>query len=149
MDKEGRVEMIVGIDRNITEWKRYEEQATEQAEILKQVFDHLPQCIFVKDENLVYVKCNQRFAERHGYNEPGDVVGKRDTDFWEPEEAARYTDIDKKVMARDRGKLDFREKQQFPGKSPRVLETSKIPLHDVYGNVIGVLGIYEDITERL
>ena len=115
---------------------------------LAQVITKLPHFIFWKDKNSVYWGCNQNFAEVAGLSSPEEIVGKNDFDLaWTTEEAEGYRYHDKRVM--DSGKPEYQiiESQlQADGREAWII-TNKIPLTDPEGNIIGILGTFEDITE--
>jgi len=93
---------------------------------------------------------NSSFARiASGLNSPDEVVGKTDYDFpWKKEESDFFRQCDARVMGTDTPEYHIIEPQlQADGKQAWV-ETNKIPLHDTEGNVVGILGTYEDITER-
>jgi len=121
----------------------------QTAEFLQVVLDNIPQYIFWKDLNSVYLGCNQRWAEMAGFNNPSEVVGITDNDLpWTPEEAAWYLKCDRRVMETDTPMLRIKESQMQADGKLSWRETSKLPLHDAQGNVVGLLGTIEDITER-
>jgi len=118
--------------------------------LLQLVIDHVPQAIFWKDCNSVYLGCNRLFALAAGLRHPREIVGKTDDDLpWTPEEAEEYRAGDRQVIASKRPKLRVRGTRHLPTGEVRIVETSKIPLHDRRGDVVGVLGLFEDIGDRL
>lgn len=122
-------------------------QASRQ--LLQLVMDTLPEAIFWKDQNLAYLGCNRSFAEDAGVGSPEDLIGKTDYDMpWKTEEADFFRQCDRKVMQCDRAELGIIEPQLNGNGEQTWLETNKAPLHDSAGNVIGILGTYQDITQR-
>ena len=116
--------------------------------LLQSVIDAAPARIFWKDRNSRYLGCNPLFAGDAGWSEPGEVIGKTDDDFgWAPQ-AELYRADDRNVMASGSGKLNYEEPQTTPDGRTIYLRTSKVPLRDSHGETIGVLGIYDDVTER-
>lgn len=84
-----------------------------------------------------------------GLNSCQDIVGKTDYDLpWKKEESDWYRECDRRVMTSDISELGIIETQQQSGGNQTWLETNKIPLHDLDGKVIGILGTYADITNR-
>jgi diguanylate cyclase (GGDEF)-like protein/PAS domain S-box-containing protein len=144
----GEDEVLV-IVRDITERKQIETALQEKEEFLKLILDNIPQFIFWKDRNSVYLGCNRNFASVAGLNSPLEIVGKTDYDLpWKKEESDFFCQCDAFVMETDTPQYHIIEPQlQADGKHAWV-DTSKIPLHDCEGNVVGILGTYEDITER-
>lgn len=117
-------------------------------QMLQLALDHLPQTVFWKDRNLVYLGCNQRFARDAHLAHTADVVGKTDYDMPWAKTAELYRGDDRQVIDSGKAKLNFEEPMHLADGTKLWLQTSKIPLLDESGNIIGVLGMYEDITER-
>ena len=140
---------ILAIVRDITERKRAERIIKESKQMLQVVMDNIPQSIFWKDRNLTYLGCNTNFARDTGLNDPKAVVGKTDYDLaWKKEESDFYRECDHKVMESDMPQYHIIETQQQASGKQAWLDTNKIPLHDADGKVVGIIGTYEDITER-
>lgn len=113
-------------------------------ELLKQ----LPVQVFWKDIDGVYLGCNDAFVRSLGLSSQDDIVGK--TDFTLPvkvKEAAAYRADDLQIIKFNRPKLNIEEEQTFASGEKAYLLTSKVPLSNENGEIIGVLGIYSDITE--
>lgn len=121
-----------------------------QKEIFLQlVLDHIPSYVFWKDRQSIYLGCNENYAKTAGLNNPDEIVGKSDYDLpWSTEESNFFRVTDKEVMDTGIPRINFEQLQTINDGSTRWLKTSKIPLHNERGEVIGILGTYEDITER-
>ncbi|MBP5971602.1 PAS domain S-box protein [Brasilonema sp. CT11] len=126
-----------------------EEQLRQSQQMLQLIMDNIPQGIFWKNTASVYLGCNRIFAKMFGFERAENVVGKTDYDFVvNEEEADFYCESDLKVMQTDTPEYHIIfSRIQKDGKQVW-LQASKIPLHDHEGNVMGVLGTFEDITER-
>ncbi len=116
--------------------------------MLKLVLDALPVRIFWKDTNLTYLGCNQHFADDAGVETPSDLEGYCDFDYFEKENADLFRADDREVMDTGVSKVGYEEPQANPGGETRWLRTNKVPLRDLSGEIVGVLGTYEDITEQ-
>ena len=112
------------------------------------VMDNIPQAIFWKDRNLVYLGCNRQFAHDGGLSSPDEIVGKTALDMPWANHAAFYHSDDRLVMELDTPKLNIEEPLTKADGTQRWLRTNKMPMHDADGNVVGVVTTYEDITER-
>ena len=134
--------------RDITERQRAEEELHQSRQMLQSVLDNIPQRVFWKDLNSIYLGCNRAFASDAKLNSPAEIVGKSDLDLGFSEVADLYRADDKLVMEKGLPKLNYDEPQNKPGGNTRWVRTNKLPLRDREGKVIGVLGTYEDITER-
>ncbi|MBN1486181.1 MAG: PAS domain-containing protein [Anaerolineae bacterium] len=149
-DAEGHVIGILGTYEDITERKQAEEALRTSQQMLRLVIDNIPQAVFWKDSNSVYLGCNISFAVDAGVGSPDNIVGKTDQDLaWTPEQAGNFFRDDQRVMANDKPEYNFIEPQTQADGKLAWLQTNKIPLHDAEGNVVGILGTYEDITERI
>lgn len=116
--------------------------------MLKLVLDALPVRIFWKDTDLTYLGCNQHFADDAGVKSPADLEGYCDFDFFEKDIADLFREDDRIVMDTGIPKVGYEEPQANPGGETRWLRTNKVPLKDLSGEIVGVLGTYEDITEQ-
>ncbi|MDD1621856.1 MAG: ATP-binding protein [Methylococcaceae bacterium] len=116
--------------------------------LLQSVIDTAPIRVFWKDWQCRYLGCNTAFATDAGMAHPRDVVGKDDTELGWWEQAALYQADDREVMESGQAKLGYEEPQTTPDGRRIWLRTSKVPLRDGGNRTIGVLGVYEDITER-
>ena len=125
-------------------------QLSASEPFLRLAIDRLPLAVFWKDRNSVYLGCNQYAASTANLDSPADSVGKTDYDFpWKPEEAEFFRECDRRIMESNTPELGIIEPQQRADGSQRWLETNKIPLHDAQGNVIGIVGTFADITDRV
>lgn len=148
INEDGSIREWVGTCTNITDWKRAEEELFNSRQMLRLVLDTIPQRVFWKDRNSVYLGCNKPLAQDGGYSDPGEIIGKTDCERAFSATADRYRADDQKVMETGVPKLNYEEPQIKPDGTQAWLTTSKIPLRDQNGDVIGVLGTYEDITVR-
>jgi len=131
------------------ERKRSAEALRRSQEMLQSVIDNIPQLIFWKDRNSVYLGCNKLFATAAGLAHPEQIIGKIDRDLpWTPEETEWYLLCDRRVMESNRAELHIAETQVRADGKKTWLDTCKIPLHDGHGKVTGVIGTVEDITDR-
>ncbi|MBE9181974.1 PAS domain S-box protein [Oculatella sp. LEGE 06141] len=121
-------------------------QLRQSYQLLQRVISSIPEAIFWKDCHSSYLGCNHQFAKAAGLDSPEAIVGKHDNDLaWKPEEADVHQQCDRRVMESDQPEVTIQPQLQADGKSVW-LETHRIPLHDVAGNVIGILGTVKDIT---
>jgi PAS domain S-box-containing protein len=124
-----------------------EAQLQRSQEILRAVLDAIPARVFWKDTDLRYLGANKPFAQDAGFDTPQQVVGKDDYQMAWRDQADVYRADDLAVLEEGRPKLLFEEPQVRDGEQLTLL-TSKVPLRDAGGDVIGVLGTYLDVTER-
>ncbi|MDX2023778.1 MAG: PAS domain-containing protein [Deltaproteobacteria bacterium] len=121
----------------------------DSVRLFQLVIDNIPQFIFWKDRDSVYLGCNRNFAAAAGVSTPKDIEGKTDFDLaWTREQAEFFRAVDREVMDSGQPRYHIIEPQLQANGKNAWLDTSKIPLFDVQRKVVGILGTYEDITER-
>ena len=148
-EAEGNVGGTIIVAEVVTEHKQTEEKLRESQQLLQLVMDNIPQAIFWKDRNSVFLGCNRNLARDANLASPADIIGKTDYDFpWTPEEVEFFRECDRGVMESGEPQLGIIEPQQRADGKQYWLETNKIPLRNAQGEVIGILGTYEDITIR-
>jgi PAS domain S-box-containing protein len=127
------------------------EQALQQNhELMRGIIDTVPQSIFWKDRDGLYLGCNAAFANYANLNRPELVVGKSDYDLpWRPEEIEGYRRDDQIVIDTKQPKLHIIETLSKEDGQTIWVDTTKLPLKDSRDQLFGVLGIFEDITERI
>ena len=139
---------LVATFLDVTARRQAEAEREESRRMLRLVLDTIPVRVFWKDEQSRYLGCNRWFARDAGLDSWEQVVGKTDFDLAWREQAELYRQDDAAVMASGEAKLNYEEPQRAPDGSKRVLRTSKVPLRAGDGRIFGVLGTYEDITDR-
>jgi PAS domain S-box-containing protein len=112
------------------------------------VLDTIPQRVFWKDRNSVYVGCNAPLARDAGFDDPSDLIGRTDYEMVWRVWADRYRADDRQVMETGVAKIDYEEPQPRPDGSDGWVRTSKLPLRDAGDRIIGVLCTYEDVTDH-
>lgn len=121
---------------------------TEAQAMLQTIIDNLPRAVFWKDKELRIQGCNKKFANVAGFESHLDMLGKTDFDMPWKQHAEAYRADDLSVMETRRARLDQEERNvNSEGVESWVL-TSKVPVMNNEGNVIAVLGMFEDITDR-
>ena len=144
----GEVSHLVCEGRDITDRRRAEEALRDSRSMLELVLDTIPVRVFWKDRDSRYLGCNASFARDAGVDSIEDVIGKHDFDFGWRAQAELYRGADARVISSGTPLLSFEEPQTSPKGEDLWLRTSKIPLRNAAAEVVGVLGVYEDISER-
>ena len=117
-------------------------------DLLLTIIDTAPVRVFWKDRNLRYLGCNAVFARDAGMTHPHEVIGKDDYQLGWATQADIYRAHDKTVMETGNAMLSYDEALRTPSGQTIWFRKSKVPLKSQDNTTIGVLGIYEDITER-
>ncbi|MDD5167338.1 MAG: PAS domain-containing protein [Syntrophales bacterium] len=145
---EGKATLICTFIHDITDRKKAEEEKRRLEERMHTLVNTIPDLVWLKDEDGVYLSCNRMFELFCGAKE-ADIVGKTDYDFVNKELADFFRENDRRAMMA--GKSSSNEEWiTFASDGHRaLLDTIKTPMYDTEGKLIGVLGIGHDITYRI
>ncbi|OIN99144.1 MAG: hypothetical protein AUJ49_11690 [Desulfovibrionaceae bacterium CG1_02_65_16] len=150
LDDEGQAVGILGIFENITERINAERELSENRRLLESILNTVPMSIFWQNTNAVFLGCNQSFARGIGLKNPQEVIGLTEQALPVPEERkASHLADNREVLSTLRPKLRFLEPMPMSDGEPGWIEVSKLPLLDDAGRATGILGMFEDITERI
>ena len=117
--------------------------------MLELVIDNIPQLIHWKDKHLNYLGCNQNFAALTGIKNPINIVGKNDDDLlWIKEDLTKIQESERRVMANNKAEYHTIEFLVLLNGNKIWFEVNRIPLHNLDGEVVGILSTYRDITIR-
>src|SRR5207244_1863779 len=130
---------------DITERKRAEAELRKTADLLRAVSDGTTDAVFVKDRAGRYLLFNPAAAGFVG-RPAAEVIGKTDADVFEAESARRLTDRDRRVM--ESGAVETEEETLTAAGVTRTYHATKGPYRDEAGNVVGVIGVSRDVTEK-
>ena len=124
------------------------DKLSDDQETMQTIIDNIPRAVFWKGRDLKFQGCNRIFAQVAGLKSFHDLVGRTDYDMPWKEHGDAYRADDLAVMNSRKARLDLEEKNvNNEGKVSWVL-TSKVPVTNKHGEVVAVLGMFEDITER-
>jgi len=139
----------------INYWKLLQSNESKTAiqrtrEMLELVINNIPQFIYWKDKKLNYIGCNTRFAQSNGFNRASLIIGESTEDLrWGREKTDYIKEAERSVMENMEAEYNIIELLTTPNGIQTWFEINRIPLHDLEGNVEGILVTYEDITRRI
>jgi len=137
---------LVELERSLLEHRRTQDALKNSEMFYQTLVETLPQNILRKDTNGRFVFVNQKFCASLGKS-VDEVLGKTDWDFFPPQHAEKYHHDDLRVM-QTREPIDTIEVNQTPGGGRIFVHVIKTPLYDANGAVVGIQGIFWDVTER-
>ncbi len=147
-DKDGKPLYFMTSILDITERKRIEKKLEEERILLRTLIDNLPDRVYIKDVQGRKIMSNIADWQASGGKALEDVVGKTDFDTYPPELAKDYWALVKAVIDSGESSLNREEAGLDPQGNPVWVLSSKVPLRDGQGNILGLVGVGRDITER-
>jgi PAS domain S-box-containing protein len=136
---------LEGLEDNLRELKQKDEALQISEHKYRTLFENIPQNIFRKDLDSVFVSCNENFAATLQMR-PEEISGKTDFDLYPCDLAEKYRRDDKRVMTNGQAEESVEQNQQ--NGEMRWVSIIKTPVKDIDGTIIGIQGIFWDITER-
>ncbi|MHC4642062.1 MAG: sensor histidine kinase [Planctomycetota bacterium] len=146
-DKAGHITGIRSTIQNITKRKQAEESLAKESNLLRTLINNMPDNIYVKDIKSRFVIANISVAHLMGTT-PEGLLGKTDFDFYPQQLAEKYFADDQKVIRTGRPLVGQEEPSIDPASKRKWYSTTKVPLRDSQGRIVGIVGISRDITVR-
>lgn len=128
--------------------ERQEKLVVEERNLLRTLIDIFPDLIYAKDSNSRFIVVNRAMLKRSGLSDFHELIGKTDADIFPGETAEQYQADDQEVMQSGKMLIGKEEIGQVLDGEPNWIMTTKVPLRNAAGEIIGTVGISRDITER-
>ena len=130
--------------RDVVDIRQTEEALCVSEERFRAVFDADPDCVFMKDRNLIFTEVNPSMEKLFGIP-ASKIIGRRAEDLYGQEAAKKITEWDRRVL--EGQTIEEEHTRPYGGQLFTFLDV-RVPVHDGQGNVVGICGICRDITER-
>ena len=145
-DESGNPLISRGTVQDITELSLAKLEAQNEHNKLNAILENIPDLLWIKDVNGVYISCNKRFEDFFGAKEK-DIINKTDYDFVDKKLADFFKEHDIEAMNSKKPLSNFEEIPFANDGHKEYLQTIKSKVIDSNGNIIGILGIGRDLTE--
>ncbi len=147
-DEQAKLLGYMTLQLDITERKRAVEVLHQEQSLMQALMDNLPDNVYFKDTASRFLRVNHAMARAFGVHDPAQLVGKTDADFFSGEHAQQALNNEQEIIRTGQPLMDFEEMETWPDGSLTWVSTTKMPLRDGTGKIIGTCGISRNITER-
>jgi PAS domain S-box-containing protein len=141
-------QQVAGLSAQNTELLRQGKELAYAQRQLQALLDNIPDRIYFKDIQSRFLNLNKALVKRLGVASPEQVIGKTDFDFQLPERAKEFYADEQRIMQTGEALINKTEKQVMPNGDITWTSTTKAPMRDAQGNIIGLVGINRDITKQ-
>lgn len=124
-----------------------EEQLLSEQNLLKQLLQNIPDAIYFKDQQSRFLKVSQAMNQIYGFDNPDEILGKTDFDLFTKEHAQPAYDDEQEIIRTGKPIIGKLEKETLPDGGINWVSTTKIPLRNTHGDVIGTMGMSRFVTE--
>ncbi len=145
-DSDGKVIGICGISKDVTALKKAEEILARENGLVNDLLDNTPDIVYFKDKESRFTWVNQAMLDLVGVKELESMVGKTDFNFFTKIHAQEARDDELRIMEENSPMINKLELDNYADGSARYVYTTKMPLHDAKGNIVGTCGISRDFT---
>ena len=148
-DKNEKIVGTKAVFWDVTLRKRAEAAAAHEGYLLRALMDHLPDSIYFKDAGSRFIRGSRAQAVKFGYHSPDEISGKTDADIFSNEHAQAARKDELEIMRTGKPIHGKRERETWDGSPDTWASTTKMPLRDAAGNIVGTFGISRDITDQI
>jgi sigma-B regulation protein RsbU (phosphoserine phosphatase) len=147
-DRQGKPVRVTGVAWDVSERSQMENALARERFLLKTLMDNLPDHIYFKDRESRFISVSRAMAAWFGLKDPADVLGKTDGDLFAPEHAQAALRDEQEILRTGQPLVNIEEKETWPDGTETWVSTSKLPLRDPSGYIIGTFGLSRDITQK-
>jgi PAS domain S-box-containing protein len=134
--------------RDITERRKAQETLRQEQFLVTMLLESVTDSIYFKDAESRFIRINHNLAKLFGLSDPAQAVGKTDFDFFARQHAQAALETEREVIRTGRPAVDIEELETWPDRPDTWVSSTKMPLRDATGSVVGTFGISRDITQR-
>ena len=146
-DTDGIATRVAGSMINITPRKLVEQELLEERHLMRLLIDNVPLNVYFKDRDSKFTLVNKSMATWNGFGSTDDVVGKSDHDLFREDHANEALRDERQIMESGDPILGYVEKETTPAGAEAWVLTTKMPLIDRVGKIVGTFGVSSDVTE--
>jgi PAS domain S-box-containing protein len=147
-DENGFITHFLAVKEDITGRKAMEEKLVWEQYLMDSLLDNIPDFIYFKDLESRFLRINKSLAHDFGLNDPLMAIGKSDFDFFKSEHSQEAYHDEQEIISTGLPIIDKHEIETWFDRPPSWVSTTKMPLRDPNGTIIGTFGISRNITEK-
>ena len=147
-DRQGKPMCVTGVSWDVSEHSEMENALARERFLLKTLMNNLPDNIYFKDRESRFIAVNRATVAWFGLEDPSDVLGKTDADLFAPAHAQAALRDEQEILRTGQPLVTREEKETWPDRRETWVSTTKLPLRDPNGQIIGTFGLSRDITEK-
>jgi two-component system sensor histidine kinase/response regulator len=147
-DRDGAILGIIGIGHDVTERSRAEAALDWEHSFFNTLMENLPDHIYFKDKTSRFLRISTSLAHALGLRDPSEAIGKTNVDFFGKDQALKALEDEQQIVWTGIPLVEIEERETYPDRPDTWVLTSKMPLEDQAGDIIGTFGISHDITHR-
>ncbi len=144
----GRAAIMAGAGWDVTERRRVEAELVRERRLLHCLMENLPDKIYFKDRESRFVCVNTAKLAKHGLTDLSQIIGKTDFDYFGAARAEQAFEDEQRIISTGEPLVDQEEKDVWPDGSETWVSTTKMPLRDSEGRIVGTFGLSRDVTAR-
>lgn len=139
---------IRGTGVDVTELREAQEMLSIERNLLRSLIDNLPDRIYAKDSSSRFIICNEALVKRMGRESADEIIGKSDMDLLDRDRAMIYRADEQNIINTGVPLVNKEETVLFKNGQLRYSLSTKLPLRNSRGEIVGIVGIGKDITDR-
>ena len=147
-DAEGKPCHFVSQVQDITERKQVEGALVTEQRLLNSLITSTPDAIYFKDRESRFIRVNEALSRKHGLSDPRVLLGKTDFDFFGEQHARQAYEDEQQIITTGQPIIDKEEREDWKDGHVAWVSSTKMPMRDSTGKIVGIMGISRDITER-
>ena len=138
---------LLGVVRNIAGRKRIEEELSQEQDLLRALMEHSDDCIYFKDRDSRFIRSSAKMAKLFQAGSPEEMIGKHDSDYFTADHWQPALEDEKRILESGVPLSGKAERETWPDGHVTWALTSKLPLLNKAGEIVGTFGISKDITD--
>lgn len=145
----GKIKELIAFVEDITEQKEIVNKYESEQNLLQALLNSIPDSIYFKDLRSKIIKVNPAMATKHNVNQLSDLIGKTDFDMFGYDHALAAYNDEQEIINTGKALIGKEEKEDWQDGRTTWVSTTKMPLYDTDGKIIGTFGLSRDITEEI